>query len=163
MCAIVHSMEKSLTESPVSQMLTEYLKENKLRCTPERYRILNMIYSIEGSFDIETLLKHMEVKKFRVSRATIYNTITLLINANLVTHHQFGNKSRYEKCFNNEKCHLICTKCAKITETTIPDFKEILVQGIKKFHLTHYSLYIYGLCNKCHQAARRRKSKIKNK
>ena len=104
-------------------MLAEYLKDNKLRCTPERFKILNMIYSIEGSFDIETLQKHMEERKFRVSRATVYNTITLLINANLVTHHQFGNKSRYEKCLNNEKCHLICTKCARITETIIPKLK----------------------------------------
>ena len=95
-------MENNLTESPISKILKEYLKENKLRCTPERFKILNMIYSIDGSFDIDTLLLHMEEKKFRVSRATVYNTITLLINANLVTHHQFGNKSRYEKSLNNE-------------------------------------------------------------
>ena len=108
-------MKNNIPESPVTGMLTDYLKENRLRCTQERFRILNMIYSIDGSFDIDTLLKHMEEKKFRVSRATVYNTITLLINANLVIHHQFGNKSRYEKCLDNEKCHLICTKCARIT------------------------------------------------
>ena len=154
-------MENNLTESPISKILKEYLKENKLRCTPERFKILNMIYSIDGSFDIDTLLQHMEEKKFRVSRATIYNTITLLINANLVTHHLFGNRSRYEKCFNNEKSHLICTKCARITETTIPNLKETITADIKKFHLTHYSLYVYGVCSKCHQAARRRRQRKK--
>ena len=156
-------MKNNLPESPVTQMLADYLKENRLRRTPERFRILNMIYSIDGSFDIDTLLKHMEEKKFRVSRATVYNTITLLINANLVTHHQFGNKSRYEKCLDNEKCHLICTKCARITETTIHNLKETITTDIKKFHLTHYSLYIYGLCNKCHQAMRRRQKKNSSK
>ena len=100
-------MENNLTESPISKILKEYLKENKLRCTPERFKILNMIDSIDGSFDIDTLLRHMEEKKFRVSRATIYNTITLLINANLVTHHLFGNRSMYEKCLNNDKSNLI--------------------------------------------------------
>ncbi len=155
------NMENSLTESPISKILKEYLKENKLRCTPERFKILNMIYSIEGNFDIDTLLKHMEEKKFRVSRATIYNTITLLINANLVTHHLFGNKSRYEKCFNNEKSHLICTKCGRVTETETPNLREKITSDIKKFHLTHYSLYIYGVCSKCHQAARRRRQRKK--
>ena len=154
-------MENNLTESPISKILKEYLKENKLRCTPERFKILNMIYSIDGSFDIDTLLQHMEEKKFRVSRATIYNTITLLINANLVTHHLFGNRSRYEKCFNNEKSHLICTKCGRITEITIPNLRETITPDIKKFHLTHYSLYVYGVCNKCHQAARRRRQRKK--
>ena len=154
-------MENNLTESPISKILKEYLKENKLRCTPERFKILNMIYSIDGSFDIDTLLRHMEEKKFRVSRATIYNTITLLINANLVTHHLFGNRSRYEKCFNNEKSHLICTKCGRITEITIPNLRETIIPDIKKFHLTHYSLYVYGVCSKCHQAARRRRQRKK--
>lgn len=155
------NMESNLIESPFSKILKEYLKEHKLRCTPERFKILNMIYSIEGSFDIDTLLKHMEEKKFRVSRATIYNTITLLINANLVIHHIFGNKSRYEKCLNNEKSHLICTKCARVTEITTPNLRETITSDIKKFHLTHYSLYIYGVCSKCHQAARRRRQRKK--
>ena len=151
-------------EDTITNLFTEYLKANKKRCTPERYAILHAIYSIEGSFDIETLLQHMaETVRFRVSRATIYNTITLLINANLVTHHQFGTVSKYEKCFNSGKCHLVCTGCNKVTEATNINLTETIKDNIKKFHLTHYSLYIYGLCNKCHQAARRRKSKIKNK
>ena len=154
-------MKNNLIESPISKILKEYLKENELRCTPERFKILNTIYSIEGSFDIDTLLKHMEEKKFRVSRATIYNTITLLIGANLVTHHLFGNKSRYEKSFNNEKSHLICTKCSRITEIKTPNLKETIASDIKKFHLTHYSLYLYGVCSKCHQAARRRRQRKK--
>ncbi len=156
-------MEKNSVDPSITQLLTEYLRENRLRCTAERFNILNTIYSIEGNFDIETLLKQMEERKFRVSRATVYNTVALLINANLVIHHQFGNKSRYEKCFRNEKCHLICTKCATITETHIDNLKEILTEEIKKFHLTHYSLYVYGECNKCYQASRRKQRKTGRK
>ena len=103
----------------------------------------------------------MENERFRVSRATIYNTISLLINANLVTHHQFGTVSKYEKCYNSGKSHLVCTNCHKIVEINNIDLTETLTTNIKKFHLTHYSLYVYGLCNKCHQAAKRRKSRVK--
>ena len=157
-------MNSNNHEDTVIQIFTEYLKANKMRCTPERYAILKAIYSINGSFDIETLLKLMEEKeRFRVSRATIYNTITLLLNANLVTHHQFGSVSKYEKCFNSGKNHLVCTNCHKVTEINNINLTETLKANIKKFHLTHYSLYIYGLCSKCHQAAKRRRLKVKNK
>lgn len=154
-------MNNNNNEDTIIQIFTDYLKVNKMRCTPERYAILKAIYSISGSFDIETLLQIMEEReKFRVSRATIYNTISLLISANLVTHHQFGTESKYEKCFNSGKSHIVCTNCGKVTEISNLDITEKLA-NIKKFHLTHYSLYIYGLCNKCHQAAKRRMQRVK--
>ena len=158
-------MDNSKTATSVNQLFTDYLKENKCRCTPERYAILDAIYSINGSFEITDLLKLLEEKKkFRVSRATVYNTITLLINANLVIHHQFGDKSMYEKCYNSEKAHLVCTQCGKVTEINNIDIKDTITANIKKFHLTHYSLYLYGLCSKCHQTIKRRKARIsKNK
>ena len=70
-------MENNKTLETVNRIFTEYLKENKCRRTPERYAILNAIYSMNGNFEIIDLLKLLEEKeKFRVSRATVYNTIT---------------------------------------------------------------------------------------
>ena len=58
---------------------------------------LILIYSIDGHFDIDTLYSRMmDQENFRVSRATPYNTIILLINARLVIKHQFGTSSQYE-------------------------------------------------------------------
>lgn len=154
-------MNNNNNEDAIIQIFTDYLKVNKMRCTPERYAILRAIYSINGCFDIETLLHIMEEReKFRVSRATIYNTISLLISANLVTHHAFGSESKYEKCFNSGKVHMVCTSCNKVTEINNLDLTD-KIANIKKFHSTHYSLYIYGLCNKCHQAAKRRMQRAK--
>ena len=154
-------MENSKIAESAKQRFADYLKENKCRRTPERFTILEAVYSVNGCFDIDELLEYMEDKmKFRVSRATIYNTISLLINANLVVHHQFGSESKYERCVGTEKSHMICTKCGKVTEIGNIDLNETLTANIKKFHLTHYSLYIYGLCNKCHQAMKRRKARM---
>ena len=145
----------------VKQMFTDYRRENRCRRTPERYAILEAVYSMSGSFDIEELLGHMEnEKKFRVSRATVYNTMTLLLKANLAVHHQFGTVSKYEKCYGSQKSHMVCTKCHKVTEINSIDLTETISANIKKFHLTHYSLYLYGLCSKCHQAMRRRRARI---
>ena len=97
-------MENSRIAEVATQIFSEYLKENKCRRTPERFAVLDAIYSMNGSFEIKELMDHLEEeKKFRVSRATIYNTITMLIQANLVTHHQFGAISKYEKCYGTAK------------------------------------------------------------
>ena len=91
-------MESQNVKDTVRQIFTEYLNANGHRKTPERYAILDTIYSIDGHFDIDTLYSLMaDQENFRVSRATLYNTIILLINARLVIKHQFGTSSQYEK------------------------------------------------------------------
>ena len=78
-------METQNVKDTVRQIFTEYLTANGHRKTPERYAILDTIYSIDGHFDIDMLYSRMmDQENFRVSRATLYNTIILLINARLV-------------------------------------------------------------------------------
>ena len=90
-------METQNVKDTVRQIFTEYLNANGHRKTPERYAILDTIYSIDGHFDIDMLYSQMmNQENFRVSRATLYNTIILLINARLVIKHQFGTSSQYE-------------------------------------------------------------------
>ena len=94
-------METQNVKDTVRQIFTEYLTANGHRKTPERYAILDTIYSIDGHFDIDMLYSRMmDQENFRVSRATLYNTIILLINARLVIKHQFGTSSQYEKSYN---------------------------------------------------------------
>ena len=144
-------MENKVKEI-VKEILTEYLQKNGHRKTPERFAILDTIYSIKGHFDIEQLYCYMaEEGKFRVSRATVYNTIDLFIDAGLVIKHQFGNTSQYERSYNNETHHhMICTVCGKVTEFEDEELKEVInSKKFRNFHTMHYSLYVYGLCSKC--------------
>ncbi len=146
----------------VKQLFTEYLRVNKHRKTPERFAILDAIYSIDGHFDIETLYGIMLSKEnFRVSRATLYNTIILLIDAGLVIKHQFGNSSQYEKSYNRDTHHhQICTQCGKVTEFQNEDLQHAIEHTkLSRFSRTHNSLYMYGLCSKCERA---NKKKLKN-
>jgi len=140
------------SDKVVEQIFTEYLNSKGHRKTPERYAILDTVYSINGHFDIDSLYSIMkEEGKFSVSRATLYNTITLLIDAQLVIRHQFGNSSQYEKTYDRSiHHHLICTKCGKIIEQKNKQLqKEIEAAEFSKFKVSHYSLYVYGLCEKC--------------
>ena len=159
-------MEEQCVNDTVRQIFTEYLTANGHRKTPERYAILDAIYSIEGHFDIDTLLSMLEERKFRVSRATLYNTIILLVNAHLVIKHQFGNSSRYEKMYNLETHHhLVCTKCGKVVEFRDGELQADIerIRRSKRFHLSYSALYMYGLCNRCYNANKRKRLKKQSK
>ena len=159
-------METQNVKDTVRQIFTEYLNANGHRKTPERYAILDTIYSIDGHFDIDMLYSQMmNQENFRVSRATLYNTIILLINARLVIKHQFGTSSQYEKSYNRETHHhQICTQCGKVTEFQNEALQNAIENTkLSKFQLSHYSLYIYGICSKCDRANQEKRVNNNNK
>jgi Fur family ferric uptake transcriptional regulator len=137
------------------KIFQEYLKKRELKNTPERYTILDEIVKMQKHFEVDALLVQLRIKNKKISRATIYRTLDLLIDCGLVTKVNFNAPAPrpfYEPVAGLTKHdHFICQECGKIIEFYDQRIKKIQLQLQTAYGLdvVYYSYHLYGRCADC--------------
>ncbi|MFQ5707285.1 MAG: Fur family transcriptional regulator [bacterium] len=148
----------------VEQQFKEYLAANKLKYTPERRKIFNEVFSSRDRFDADELFVRLRSHSKRVSRATVYRTLDLLIKLGLVRRVCLGDRSAlFENVFSwKQHGNLICKACGKIQEFKIKEIEERLEAVCKQnaFEAQSSCIQIFGYCSQCKAAVL---SKCENK
>jgi Fur family transcriptional regulator, ferric uptake regulator len=136
----------------VRRIFSDFLKTRRQRQTSERFAVLKAVYSQDGHFDADGLYMDLLAGEVKVSRATVYNTLELLCECQLVAKHQFGNKqAKYEAAYSYwQHDHLICMDCNELFEFCDPRIQSIqeMVSEIFQFDIRHHSLHMYGRCRR---------------
>jgi Fur family ferric uptake transcriptional regulator len=136
------------------EILSNYLKQQgNSRATSARFAVLNEVLRTQGHFDVESLYYRLITSGVKVSKATVYNTLDLLLNCGLVSKYRFAeNTSRYEKAFGRpHHHHLICLKCGDIIEFMNENLQRIQddVCRDKRFDPQSTTFQIFGTCARC--------------
>ncbi len=130
------------------EIFTSFLEKNNHRKTPERFAILDAIYNLSGHFEIDALHHKMNQANYPVSKATLYNTVELLIACDLVTRHQFSkNTAHYEKSLSNKQHdHIIMIDNGEVEEFCDPRIQNIksTLEDLFDIEILHHSLNFYA-------------------
>ncbi len=147
---------KAAVESAQTQ-LAAYLRERGLKITQERMAVLREALAFDGHFEAEDLQVSLRRGGRRVSRATIYRTIKLLLDANLLrrSFSSAGKQTYYENMLDSRQHeHLICTRCGRVIEFRSDFLEDALKKeaAARDFEFKRLRIEIFGECANCSTA-----------
>ncbi|MFN3921575.1 MAG: Fur family transcriptional regulator [Caldimicrobium sp.] len=142
-------MEEALKE------FKNFIKRKGLKYTQEREEILREILSIGGHFDVENLYLRLKNKNSKISKASIYRTLPLLVESGYIQEvYKQGGHSHYEVTLNKvPHLHFICIRCGTVEEVIDKRLNKLIKahEALKNFKLLTYHLEIFGICPTCRE------------
>ncbi len=132
----------------------ELLKKNAYKYTIQREVILETLYKSDEHLTPEALHQLIKEKfpELKTGIATIYRTLSLLEDSDMVTSLSFGSQGKkYELGAKEHHDHMICTKCGTITEFVDEAIEERQHRIAEEFgfEMQDHSMQIYGICKNC--------------
>lgn len=133
----------------IEKIFTQHLEKKNLRKTPERFVILREVYKFNQHFTADYIYEYLQKKNYRISRATIYNTMDLLIELKIVRKHQRvnPNQAEFEPCFfNQQHDHIYIESKDKVIEFCDPRIELIKkdLENMYNVKINSHTLYFYA-------------------
>lgn len=151
--------EKKLSSSDIEGLIENFiffLKGKDLKFTNQRRAICQWIFASKSHFTADDLVMAFHSQKW-VSKATIYRTLGLMVEAGMLVEQDFGEGYKtFEFIYiKSHHDHLICLECSKITEFESPEIERFQEKIAEKegFLLKSHSLKLYGICDQCRKKA----------
>ncbi len=135
------------------EIFRSYLRQKGLKFTPERQLVLKYVFEIHQHFEAEDLLFKIRGDGDRVSKGTIYRTLPLVVDCNLIREVEFvGGHRHYEHVYGHKHHeHLVCLKCGRViefyNEVLEDELKEVCIKN--RFMLADHKIEATGYCEKC--------------
>ncbi|MEZ6139897.1 MAG: transcriptional repressor [Zavarzinella sp.] len=150
-----------VTHSPVEKF-REYLNS---RSTPQRFteqqrELVEHIFATHSHFDADQLIRDIDKSKLNISRATVYRTLSKLVDAGMLRTMEIGARTVYEHDYGYPQHeHLVCEHCGTIIEFQLPAI-ETMLQNIARqhqFQVEGHTILVRGKCYSCSQARSKRR------
>jgi len=131
----------------------QFLRTRGLRVTQERLALFEEIFAQHKHIDAEELLAAMKTRDLKISRATVYRNLDLLVDCGLVRKQRLGrDRFLYEHVHGGQHHdHLVCTGCGRVVEFVSPGIVALQAEICRAhgFVPSRHTLQISGLCNQC--------------
>ncbi|QDU61605.1 Ferric uptake regulation protein [Planctomycetes bacterium Pan216] len=140
-----------VSQSPVEKF-REYLDLHGLKCTGERMRLVEHVFEEHNHFEADQLVARVRERSLRVSRSTVYRTLTLLVEAGLLRELKLGSRTAYEHDYGYPQHeHLFCEKCGKVLEFVSEEISQLVDEICRKFQFrpSKHQFVVHGICQDC--------------
>ena len=131
----------------------QFLRSRGLRVTQERLALFEEIFAQHKHIDAEELLSAMRSRDLKISRATVYRNLDLLVDCGLVRKQRLGrDRFLYEHVHGGQHHdHLVCTACGRVVEFVSPGIVALQAEICRAhgFQPSRHTLQISVLCNEC--------------
>jgi Fur family ferric uptake transcriptional regulator len=142
-----------MVEPREKEQFLDFIREQGMRVTRERLVLFDEIFDRHGHVDAEDLLAGMRSRGVKISRATVYRNLDLLVDCGVVRKYRLGrDRFLYEHVHRGQQHdHLVCTDCGRVAEFVSPGIAALQTEICRahQFLPDHHTLQISGLCNAC--------------
>ncbi|MBX3317752.1 MAG: transcriptional repressor [Phycisphaeraceae bacterium] len=108
---------------PLCAVFRRTLKGEGLKYTPERARVLDTIIGFDGIFEADRLIERLRSGGHRVSKATVYRTLKLMLEAGIIQRVPIdSDQAHYQLVYGREPTEMIiCVDSNRVETISIPE------------------------------------------